>query len=102
MRTVWKILQVTLMFLAISYFLVFGFSMYFWPSIPSAPHPEQGRLYALNNHAAYTYMNRREYLLHEASLYVLLACGGAAVLIENFVDPFNRKSRPRPPWISQR
>jgi len=102
MRIVWKILQATLMFVAISYFLVFGFSMYYWPNIPPTPHPEQGRVYALNNHGTYTYMNRREYLLNQAGFYVMLVCVGAFALIENYIDPFRRKNRPRPPWFSQR
>jgi hypothetical protein len=100
MRAFWKNLMGVLMLVGIAYFLIFGFSMYFWSSLPAAPQPDQGRVYPLNNHGAYTYMNSRESLLHEASFWVCLVCSTGAGLIDHFVDPFDRKSRRRPPWLN--
>jgi hypothetical protein len=94
MRTFWKILYASL-------FVVFGViytvevSMYFWPSIPSSPRPAEGRIYPLNNHRRYTYMNRREYLLYEDSRLVLPIILVAIGAIYYFVDPFEQKKRQR-------
>jgi hypothetical protein len=64
MRTFWKVLTITLLVIC---FVsgVLGISMYWWPNIPSAPRPAEGRIYPLDNHAHYTHMNSSEYLLHE-------------------------------------
>ena len=72
-----------------------GLSMYFWPSIPSSPVPAEGRVYPLNNHGTYTYMNKRQYELDNAvqsGLPIILAVIGA---IYYFVDPFDQKRRRR-------
>jgi len=94
MQTFCKVLTITLLVTC----FVFGVlvtSMYWWPNIPSAPRPAEGRIYPLNNHARYTYMNRSEYLLHEWTLscfpFVVLALGA----IQYFADPFGELRRRR-------
>jgi hypothetical protein len=71
------------------------FSMYWWPDMPTAPQPAEGRIYPLNNHAHYTYMNKWENHLRETiwlGLPFLLAGLG---LIIHFIDPFGEKHRRR-------
>jgi hypothetical protein len=88
--------------LLFSSFLI-GFSMYWWPSIPSTPQPSEGRVYPLNNHDHYTYMNRREYLLNRSVHWIFPAAFFPYFAIQYFIDPFGRKRRWRPmipprPW----
>ncbi|HEX4426798.1 MAG TPA: hypothetical protein VH079_15470 [Terriglobales bacterium] len=79
-------------------------SMYYWPNIPAVPDPGAGRTYSLNNHGRYTYMNRNEYLLHEVAFWTFIICLLGTGAIEQFLDPFDHKRRPRPfdpnlpPW----
>jgi hypothetical protein len=94
MRTFWRILYVSLFVVFLATFAV-DLSMYFWPSIPSSPVPAEGRIYPLNNHGTYTYMNKQEYELDNAvasGLPIILAVIGA---IYYFVDPFDQKRRRR-------
>jgi hypothetical protein len=94
MRTFWRILTIALFAGFFVAFLV-DFSMYYWPSIPFSPRPAEGRIYPLNNHGTYTYMNRWEYQLDntvQVALPVILAAIGA---IYHFVDPFDLKRRRR-------
>ena len=94
MRAFWKVLMVTLMVVYFACFLV-DFSMYWWPDMPTSPRPAEGRVYPLNKHSHYTYMNEREHRLHEATWlflpFVLLGLG----LIFHFVDPFDEKRKRR-------
>jgi len=102
MRTIWRTLTIVLAVAFFACFLV-GFSMYYWPGMPTSPQPAEGRIYALNNHGHYTYMNESEHLLWEVMWWmfpVLILSLGAII---HFVDPFNEKGRPRPlrpphPW----
>lgn len=92
MRIFWKILAIVLLVAFLGTFAV-DFSMFYWPSIPSSPRPAEGRVYPLNNHGRYTYMNRREYLLDEAVRLVLPIILAAMAAIHYFVDPFDVKRR---------
>jgi hypothetical protein len=94
MRTFWKILCVALLVGMLVPFLV-DLSMFYWPSIPSSPRPAEGRVYPLNNHGHYTYMNRREHLLDESVQWIFLICLPALMAIQHFVDPFEMKRRRR-------
>lgn len=101
-RKVWKVLTIFVTVTCLACFAI-HFSMYFWPGIPSSPQPSEGRVYPLNNHGHYTYMNRQEYLLNQWSFWIFPALFLPAALIEYFVDPLNRKRRWRPvhpprPW----
>jgi hypothetical protein len=101
-RTFWKILTVSIFVPMFASFLI-SFSMYWWPSIPSTPHPAEGLVYPLNNHGTYTYMNRNEYLLSHAMWWIYLVGMPALAAIEHFVDPFDHKRRwrevrPPRPW----
>jgi hypothetical protein len=60
MRTFWKILA-TVLFVTTFASSLIDVSMFWWPDMPSSPRPSEGRVYQLNNHGHYTYMNRREY-----------------------------------------
>jgi hypothetical protein len=102
MRTFWKILATVLFVTTLSSFLI-DVSMFWWPDMPSSPRPSEGRVYPLNNHGRYTYMNRREYLLSWVLEDVGFAGGAAFAAIYLFVDPFDWKRRfhpvrPPPPW----
>jgi hypothetical protein len=102
MRTFWKVLSTVLFVAAIASFLV-NVSMYWWPDMPSSPNPAEGRIYPLNNHERYTYMNKSEYDLGWALSSIFTVCLGAYGAIYYFVDPFDQKRqhrplRPTPPW----
>jgi len=102
MRTFWKAVSIVLFVAAFASFLV-NFSMYWWPDMPSSPNPAQGRVYPLNNHGSYTYMNKREYDLEWALSLFYIVCLGAYAAIYYLVDPFDQKRRLRPlrpprPW----
>jgi hypothetical protein len=102
MRTFWKVLSIILGAICLVCFLT-TFSMYWWPSIPPSPRPSEGRVYPLNNHGHYTYMNREEHLLNESARWIFLAAFLPGSAIYYFVDPFDRKRRWRPvrppqPW----
>ena len=102
MRTVWRVLSIMVKTICVVCFLI-GFSMYWWPGIPSSPRPSEGRVYPLNNHGHYTYMNRQEYLLHETVRWTFPAVFLPFAFVEYFMDPLNRKPRWRPvvpprPW----
>jgi hypothetical protein len=92
MRTFWKTLAVALLVTFLVAFAV-DFSMFYWPSIPSNPRPAEGRIYPLNNHGRYTYMNRQEYLLDEVVSVILPILLAAMAAIHYFVDPFGVKRR---------
>jgi hypothetical protein len=101
-RTFWKTLTVLISIPMLASFLI-SFSMYWWPSIPSATRPSEGRVYPLNNHGTYTYMNRNEYLLEHAMWWIYPVGLPALAAIEHFIDPFDRKRRwrevrPPRPW----
>jgi hypothetical protein len=95
MRVFWKILMVAL---AVAYgacFLI-DLSMYWWPDMPTLPNPAQGRVYALNNHGYYTYMNAWEQRLHNTIFFLMLPLLFAGIgLIMHFVDPFDVKRKRR-------
>jgi hypothetical protein len=95
MRTFWKILTIMLSVLLAVCFLT-GFSMYWWPGIPPSPRPAEGRVYPLNNHGTYTYMNRQEYLLNQSVRWMFLVLLLPCAAIIHFVDPFDEKRRWRP------
>src|SRR5262249_39871027 len=106
MRTVWKIVSAGLVTIGFASFL-FAISMHGWTSLPTVPRPDEGRIYPLNNHGALRYMNHKEKLLQEGAFCLFGVCLVAAGLIENFVDPFERKKtvrplRPPPPWKWQK
>lgn len=88
MRRLWKLVSVGLFATGVALGVI-GFSMFWWPNIPSSPRPEEGRIYPLNNHGRYTYMNSSEHLIQE------LAWVGTPVLLFTFaaiqylVDPFD-------------
>jgi hypothetical protein len=94
MQTFWKVLSIAIFATCLASGLV-DISMFWWPDIPSTPKPAEGRIYPLNNHAHYTYMNRSEYLLDETikMMFPLLLIIFAA--IQYRVDPFGeiRKRR---------
>jgi hypothetical protein len=93
--TFWKILTV-LVFVPMLVSFLISFSMYWWPGIPSSPQPAEGRIYPLNNHGHYTYMNRTECLLNQAMWWIYPSGMAALIAIEYFVDPFDHKRRWRP------
>jgi hypothetical protein len=102
MRTFWKVVTILLSVLLGACVLI-GSSMYWWPGIPSSPLPSEGRVYPLNNHGHYTYMNRQEHLLHESAWWIFFALFFPYAAIIHFVDPFDEKRRLRPmipprPW----
>jgi hypothetical protein len=104
MRTFLKATQIALIVTAFGAFYT-AISMFYWPSIPSSPRPAEGRVYALNNHGWFTYMNKGEHELHYSLLAGFMLAAIGAVLIQHFVDPFDQKRlarysplRPRPPW----
>lgn len=94
MRNVWKVVSVFL-FLVFAITFTVDFSMYYWPSLPASPQPAEGRIYPLNNHGRYTYMNRREYELDQAAEFGLPLLLGAIGAIYYFIDPFDLKERQR-------
>jgi hypothetical protein len=102
-RTSWKVLSVALVVsLAVSFLI--NISMYWWPDIPSSPRPTEGRVYPLNNHGHYTYMNRQEYLFNMALSWAFPALFFPLAAIQHFLDPFDQKRRWRPvrpprPWL---
>ncbi len=102
MQAIWKVVSIVVRTICLVCFLI-GFSMYWWPGIPSSPQPLEGRVYPLNNHGHYTYMNRQEYLLNESVRWTFPAVFLPFALIEYFADPLNRKPRwipviPPRPW----
>lgn len=102
MRTTWKVVSIAVKIVCLVCLLI-GFSMYWWPGIPSSPRPSEGRVYPLNNYGHYTYMNRQEYLLNESIRWIFPAVFLPFAFIEYFVDPLNRKPRwlridPPRPW----
>jgi len=90
MRMCWKILTA---FLAVTFLasLAVTISMYYWPSIPRSPQPSEGRIYPLNNHGSFTYMNRTEYALRQECWWTFAICFAALGSIQLFVDPFDKK-----------
>jgi hypothetical protein len=94
MKIFWKILTVVLFWTLLLSFLI-DFSMFWWPSIPSSPRPAEGRVYPLNNHGTYTYMNRWEYLLDERLKWGFFVGIAALAAIQFLMDPFDYKRRPR-------
>jgi hypothetical protein len=93
-KTFWKVITGLLFFPTFAYGLLV-ISMYWWPSIPSTPRPAEGRIYPLNNHGEYAYMNRREHLMHEVYPLVILPVLAALAAIDYFVDPFDYKGKRR-------
>lgn len=101
-QTFWKVLAILLLTIFLVCLLI-ALSMPFWSNIPSEPQPSEGRIYPLNNHGHYTYMNRREYLLNQAAEWTMPAVFFPFFAIQYFIDPFDRKRRWRPlrppsPW----
>jgi len=92
--TLWKAIFILLSAVFASTFIIV-FSMFYWPSIPSSPQPAEGRVYPLNNHGKYTYMNRREYLMQEDAQLILPLTLASIGAIYYFIDPFDLKSRQR-------
>jgi len=101
-RKFWQVLSIVLFVLLFSSFLI-GLSMFWWPGVPSSPQPSEGRVYPLNNHCHYTYMNRQEYLLNESMKWIFFVLFWPFAAIIHFIDPFDEKRRWRPmipprPW----
>jgi len=101
-RTLWKVLSIVLATIFLACFLV-ALSMPFWSGIPSERQPSEGRVYPLNNHGHYNYMNRQEYLLNQWSFWIFPAAFFPGSAIYYFADPFDRKRRwrdvrPLRPW----
>jgi hypothetical protein len=101
-RTLWRVLSIILGAICLVCFLT-SFSMYWWPSIPPSRRPSEGRVYPLNNHGYYTYMNREEYLLNQSAHWIFPAAFFPYFAIQYFIDPFDRKRRwrevrPPRPW----
>lgn len=90
MRTFWRTVSVIL-FASCFVFGMVGVSMYWWPNIPSTPEPSEGRVYPLNNHGHYTYMNRSEHLLHLIPFLIYPVFLPAFAAIQHFLDPFDKK-----------
>jgi hypothetical protein len=88
MRILWKTLTIALLAGFLVLFSV-DVSMFFWPSLPTSPRPAEGRIYPLNNHRRYTYMNRREYEFNNAVEVVLPIILAAIGAIYYFADPFD-------------
>ena len=85
-HTFWRIVTKLLFVMLCPLFLV-RFSMYWWPDMPSSPRPSEGRIYPLNNHDHYTYMNEKEHLFDETFWWVFPAGVFAIAVIQFFVDP---------------
>jgi hypothetical protein len=94
MKKFWKCLLIALMAAAFGLFSI-TLSMYWWPGIPSSPRPAEGRVYPLNNHGYYTYMNKSEYRLQQIFWWTYPALIAALAAIQHFVDPFDYKRRQR-------
>jgi hypothetical protein len=94
MRRFWKCLSIALFAIGIALGLI-GLSMFWWPNIPSFPRPEEGRIYPLNNHGHYTYMNERERLIQELSWAGSPALLFTFAAIQYFADPFDQLRRRR-------
>ena len=86
----WKVAAVT-SGLAAALFLLTSLSMYYWPSIPSEPRPAEGRIYPLNNHGHYTYMNLDEYRLSENAWLGFIGAFAVFAAVQHFQDPFRHK-----------
>jgi hypothetical protein len=69
--------------------------MYWWPNIPPSPRLAEGRVYPLNDHGYYTYMNRSEYTLREVIGWFWPPLVIALGAIQYFVDPFGELRRRR-------
>jgi CRISPR-associated Cas5-like protein len=91
-KTFWKILFVAVFATCLASIFI-DISMYWWPNIPSSPQPSEGRIYPLNNHGYYTYMNRGEYILDRTLEGMFLLLFAASVGIAHFVDPFDFKRK---------
>jgi len=79
----------------------FWIPTHWWPNIPSAPRPAEGRIYPLNNHAHYAHMNRSEYRLREWMLscsppVVVLAPGAFRYFADLFGELCRRRLYGRP------
>ena len=92
MRTLWKILSVVLA-VALAGSCLFTLSMYWWPSLPSTPRPAEGRVYPLNNHGHYAYMNESEDRLRRMFWLLFPLLFGGLAAIHHFADPFDAKRR---------
>ena len=93
-KTLWKVISV-LLFVMLATTFIIAFSMFYWPSIPSSPQRAQGRIYPLNNHGRYTFMNHREYQIQEGAQIILPLTLASIGAIYYFIDPFDLKSRQR-------
>lgn len=94
MKTFWKVISVVLFAVFATTFII-DFSMFYWPSLPPSPKPAEGRVYPLNNHGRYTYMNRREYELDQDAHLVLPLALASIGAIYYFIDPFDLRERQR-------
>jgi hypothetical protein len=70
-------------------------SMYWWPQIPTSPHPAEGRVYPLNNHGHYTYMNESEYRLRTRIWWAFPILLAIIAVIQHFIDPFDGQRKRR-------
>ena len=91
-KTFWKMLFVAVFATCLACVFV-DISMYWWPNIPSSPQPSEGRIYPLNNHGHYTYMNRSEHLLDRTLVGAFLLLFATSAGIGHFVDPFDVKRK---------
>jgi hypothetical protein len=91
-KAFWKVITGLIFFPTFAYVMLV-ISMFWWPNIPSTPRPDEGRIYPLNNHGSYTYMNRREYLMQEATPFVVVPVLAALAAINYLVDPFDNERK---------
>ena len=92
MLTLWKALSIVLIVILVAS-LAISISMYDWPDMPSSPKPSEGRIYPLNNHGHYTYMNESEYRLRQIIWSAWLPLLLLLVTIQHFIDPFGERRR---------
>jgi hypothetical protein len=86
MQTFWKVLSIILVATFFSCLLL-SVSMYSWPDMPTSPRPAEGRIYPLNDHGHYTYMNEPEHRLRTVIWWVLPILIVAICTIQHFKDP---------------
>ncbi|HXP46132.1 MAG TPA: hypothetical protein VN810_02585 [Terriglobales bacterium] len=96
--------KIVVIICGIGFFVSFGFGIsFYYRDLPNKPQPELGRIYPLNNHGFLLYMTRQEELQQDWSFVVAGVLGVLAAIIDQFVDPFDRRKwehsrNKRPPW----
>jgi len=72
---------------------------FFFRDLPNRPHPELGRIYPLNNHGYYLYLNRKEHLAQEVSEYVSFGLFLFILPIDLLFKPFEEQERMTQAWL---